>query len=165
MSEAIVIACIGAIGVFVTVLGSIITVQLANSSNKKQQRIMDMRKIKLEYYHKFIEAWVRKYNYFICPDCEEAVEANLNFILEVNRLPLYASQEMVSLIEEIRKNKNNVDFSHLYEVLRKDLSSDGFTAFQNLQFSFTIPDAVIGTKNGRKEIYKNGQGTDGLIGR
>ena len=112
-----------------------------------------MRTIKLEYYHKFIEAFARKYNYISCPDSKEAVEANLNFILEINRLPLYASQEMVHLIESIRNNGGQNQFSELYSVLRKDLSTDEFSAFNDLNFSFTIPEKTIITdKDGNKIV-------------
>lgn len=153
MSENIIIAIIGTVGVFATIIGSIIAVQLTNNFNEKQQRILDMRKIKLEYYHRFIEAFAKKYNYCACADSVEGVEANLNFILEVNRLPLYASQEMVDLIENIRANGGSSNFSELYTVLRKDLSTDEFLTFANLNFSFTIPEkTVIADERGNKKV-------------
>jgi ABC-type lipoprotein release transport system permease subunit len=56
MSENIVIAIISALGIALAVIGSIVGVQLTNNFNQKQQRMMDMRKVKIDCYHKFIES-------------------------------------------------------------------------------------------------------------
>jgi len=59
-SEGIVIAMIGAASAIITILGSVLTTQLSNKAKAEQQLSAEVRKIKQEYYNKFIQVFSEK---------------------------------------------------------------------------------------------------------
>ena len=67
--------------------------------------------------------------------------------LETGRLPLYASKEFTELIAHSMKGSPEaaeVTIASMYEVMRKDLVSDNYKAFKNLQFnSIMLPNPVV----------------------
>lgn len=115
--------------------------ELAYLSDAKLQRNAEARKIKQDYYHMFLEALSIKLSDISTMDTENAIIANQRFCIEVNRLPLYASQEVVEFVSEFASGRGkSPEFKALYEVIRKDLCSDTYDNFENLsQFYFQIP--------------------------
>ena len=135
MDNEIIIAIIAAVATVTTVIGSIIATALTNNSQQEQQRIEAVRDMKRTYYNSFIEAYTRKLQFVAKPDSPEKIEAEMQFMLEVNRLPLYASQEMVEFIsamhdETTAKNTSTSDF---FVIMRRDLCSNNFQPFDNLK--------------------------------
>lgn len=117
-----------------TFIGSLASIGLTLDSNIKQKRAENVLNTKLKYYHQFCEAYVKKCSYIKYPMTLEAIESNMEFVKEVNRLPLYSSQKIILLIE---KNKdryiNQISNSEVeeiqklnkeYENLKNDLSND-----------------------------------------
>lgn len=142
-SDNVVIAFIGALAAFFTIIGSIYVAQNTANSNAKQQRDMEVRKLKQEYYHVFLEAMYLKFSNIKNMDCNETVEANKRFCIEVNRLPLYASQEVVESINDFAGGGAPPEFSILYELIRKDLCSSTYEQFRNLKkIYFQIPNKI-----------------------
>ncbi|MFQ7522520.1 MAG: hypothetical protein ACLRLW_04720 [Terrisporobacter sp.] len=127
-------ALITQVGVLLTFIGSLASIGLTLDSNIKQKRAENVLNTKLKYYHQFCEAYVKKCSYIKYPMTLEAIESNMEFVKEVNRLPLYSSQKIILLIE---KNKdryiNQISNSEVeeiqklnkeYENLKNDLSND-----------------------------------------
>lgn len=147
--EAIKIAVISAAAVMATVLGSVIVAQLTNISIAKQRRAAEARTIKQKNYHNFFDAFWRKHASFKTTplDTQGQLEASLSLCLETGRLPLYASKEFTELIAHSMKGSPEaaeVTIASMYEVMRKDLVSDNYKAFKNLQFnSIMLPNPVV----------------------
>ena len=127
-------ALITQVGVLLTFIGSLASIGLTLDSNIKQKRAENVLNTKLKYYHQFCEAYVKKCSYIKYPMTLEAIESNMEFVKEVNRLHLYSSQKIILLIE---KNKdryiNQISNSEVeeiqklnkeYENLKNDLSND-----------------------------------------
>ena len=127
-------ALITQVGVLLTFIGSLASIGLTLDSNIKQKRAENVLNTKLKYYHQFCEAYVKKCSYIKYPMTLEAIESNMEFVKEVNRLPLYSSQKIILLIE---KNKdryiNQISNSEVeeiqklnkeYENLKNYLSND-----------------------------------------
>lgn len=151
ISDNVAITLITSLGILLTIIGSITIVQMTSKSNLKEQRAMDIRKIKLKYYHRFMESYNNKLMYV-----SESTNSNLDvqkklakldeeFNLEVNRLPLYASQEVIEFIENVKNQNNNVDtsFGKMYELIRKDISNDEFNEFKGLNVSLSMPEFIV----------------------
>lgn len=163
ISDNVAITLITSLGILLTIIGSITIVQMTSKSNLKEQRAMDIRKIKLKYYHKFMESYNNKLMY-----SSELTKNNLSiqkklakldeaFNLEVNRLPLYASQEVVEFIENAKDTTDNKDttFGKMYELIRKDISNDEFNEFEKLNISHSVPKfIVIKEENGNENLIK-----------
>lgn len=156
MSDNVKIALITVVGALLTIIGSMVIVFLTQKANIKEKKAADIRDIKLKYYHKFCEAYVNKHLYMGKENCIESVEANMEFIREVNRLPLYASNEMIAFIEKIKNPDDAKDtkFDEMYILIRDDLNSDEFKRFnKDLETSLAISDKVIiQDKEGNKKI-------------
>lgn len=156
MNNEIIIAIIAAVATIITVIGSIIATALTNNSQQEQQRIEAVRNMKRTYYNAFIEAYTKKLQFFTKPESPEKIEAEMRFMLEVNRLPLYASQEMVEFIsamhdEATAKNTSTSDF---FVIMRRDLCSNDFQQFDNLSetpISLSSKVVVLDSK-GKKSI-------------
>ena len=104
------------------------------------QRIAEARKIKQDYYHVLLEAISNHLSYNGDMRTQEAMLASKNFCVEINRLPLYASQDVVKFVNESVVGGRGAEFTELYDLIRKDLCSDVFSSFEGLSgVSFQIP--------------------------
>ena len=141
VSDNIILAFIGALTAIITIVGSIYVNQQLSVDNARQQREMEIRKIKQEYYHKFTESFMLKIAYLPKPDSDEYKSADKYFCLERNRLPLYASQELIEWVDSVARGTiPNADFTVLYDMIRKDLCNNDFKEFNNLkEISVTLP--------------------------
>lgn len=109
-------------------------------SDTKLQKNSEARKIKQDYYHIFLESLSVKLSHLNKMHTEDAILANRKFCIEFNRLPLYASQEVVEFLSKNTKDTKALEFTELYELIRKDLCSDTYDDFENLlSFPFQIP--------------------------
>lgn len=112
--------------------------------------------MKRTYYNQLTESFTKKLMYIGKPDSIEKVEAEMRFLEEANRLPLYASQEMVEFIEQMKNPEiaRNTSTKEFYIIMRKDLCSNNFDEFNNLnEIGIGIPDKVIITNSqGEKNI-------------
>ena len=122
----------------------------------KEQKIIADREMKRKYYNAFIEAFTKKLFYINKPDCMEKIEAEMTFVLEANRLPLYASEEMIQFIERIKNSTiaKETKMEEFLVILRKDLCENSFDNFSDIkEITLTMPNRVIYTDlNGRKNI-------------
>jgi hypothetical protein len=138
-SETIKISLIASLTAIISIIGSVFVNQHLSNENSKQQRAVEIRIIKQEYYHKFTESFLLKMTYLNQPDTQKYLEADRIFCLEKNRLPLYASQEIVELVESVARGAN-VNFTTLFDLIRKDLCRNDFIEFSELkEISVTLP--------------------------
>ena len=115
--------------------------ELAYLKDSRLQRNAEARKIKQDYYHMFLEAVSIKFSHIKSMKTEDGILANRKFCVEVNRLPLYASQEVVEFVSQFAGGGKAPEFTALYEVIRKDLCSDTYSEFNNLsKFHCQIPE-------------------------
>lgn len=154
VSETIKISLIASLTAIISIIGSVFVNQHLSNENSKQQRAVEIRKIKQEFYHKFTESFLLKLTYLQKieskkidlnnpdlnnPDIQKYLEADRFFCLEKNRLPLYASQELVELVESVAKG-TNINFTTLFDLIRKDLCNNDFFVFNDLkEISMTLP--------------------------
>lgn len=86
----------------------------------------------------------------------EKIEAEMTFVLEANRLPLYASEEMIQFIERIKNSTiaKETKMEEFLVILRKDLCENSFDNFSDIKkIALVMPNRVIYTDlNGRKNI-------------
>ena len=154
MKMEIIVALIAAGATVLTIIGSIVAVKVTSSSQIKEQKIAADREMKRKYYNAFIEAFTKKLFYINKPDCMEKIEAEMTFVLEANRLPLYASEEMIQFIERIKNPQiaKETKMEELLVILRKDLCENSFDNFSDIkEITLTMPNRVIYTDlNGRK---------------
>ncbi len=151
------VALIAAVTTICTVIGSIYAVNSTNSSQLELKRIDSIRDMKRTYYNALAKSFALKLMYNDVPDSIEKVEAEMNFLKEANRLPLYASQEMIEFIEKMKDPKlaANTKISDFYIIMRNDLYSTDFKPFDSqFELSITMPHAVIITDpQGNKQIW------------
>lgn len=122
--------------------------ELAYLKDSRLQRNAEARKIKQDYYHMFLEAVSIKLSHINRMETEEGILANRKYCVEVNRLPLYASQEVVDFVSQSAGGDKAPEFTALYEIIRKDLCSDTYDEFNNLsQFYFQIPEKIKANKS------------------
>ena len=156
MKMEIIVALIAAGATVLTIIGSIVAVKVTSNSQIKEQKIAADREMKRKYYNAFIEAFTKKLFYINKPDCMEKIEAEMTFVLEANRLPLYASEEMIQFIERIKNPQiaKETKMEELLVILRKDLCENSFDNFSDIkEITLTMPNRVIYTDlNGRKNI-------------
>ena len=139
-SDNVTIAFIGALAGLITILGSVVLAQRTARSNAQLQRDMEARKLKQEYYHNFLEALSIKHAFLNELESGDGFEANKTFCTEVNRLPLYASQEIVEVVNQFAAGGKPPEFSEFYELVRKDLCSNSYECFEGLkQMHFQLP--------------------------
>lgn len=120
-------------------IGTVMTIQ----GGLEEQRVVANREMKQMYYNQFMEAYTNK----MIADSSGTRNENIDvqFNLEVNRLPLYASQEMIEHVEKLKNPKPGDDISakRFYEIMRRDLCSEKFIKFKDLpEITFTIPSKV-----------------------
>lgn len=156
MKMEIIVVLIAAGATVLTIIGSIVAVKVTSNSQIKEQKIAADREMKRKYYNAFIEAFTKKLFYINKPDCMEKIEAEMTFVLEANRLPLYASEEMIQFIERIKNPQiaKETKMEELLVILRKDLCENSFDNFSDIkEITLTMPNRVIYTDlNGRKNI-------------
>lgn len=156
MKMEIIVALIAAGATVLTIIGSIVAVKVTSNSQIKGQKIAADREMKRKYYNAFIEAFTKKLFYINKPDCMEKIEAEMTFVLEANRLPLYASEEMIQFIERIKNPQiaKETKMEEFLVILRKDLCENSFDNFSDIkEITLTMPNSVIYTDlNGRKNI-------------
>lgn len=156
MEMEIIVALIAAGATVLTIIGSIVAVKVTSNSQIKEQKIVADREMKRKYYNAFIEAFTKKLFYINKPDCMEKIEAEMTFVLEANRLPLYASEEMIQFIERIKNPQiaKETKMEEFLVILRKDLCENSFDNFSDIkEITLTMPNRVIYTDlNGRKNI-------------
>ena len=156
MKMEIIVALIAAGATVLTIIGSIVAVKVTSNSQIKEQKIAADREMKRKYYNAFIEAFTKKLFYINKPDCMEKIEAEMTFVLEANRLPLYASEEMIQFIERIKNPQiaKETKMEEFLVILRKDLCENSFDNFSDIkEITLTMPNSVIYTDlNGRKNI-------------
>lgn len=141
IDNAIIYSLITALTAIITVIGSIYVNQSISAESSRNQRLVEIRKMKQDYYHKFTESFMLRMTYIPNQNSTEFKEADKTFCIEKNRLPLYASQKIVEYVDEVASGKNlTADFKTLFELIRKDLNDDTFTDFDNLKnISVTLP--------------------------
>lgn len=156
MKMEIIVALIAAGATVLTIIGSIVAVKVTSNSQIKEQKIAADREMKRKYYNAFIEAFTKKLFYINKPDCMEKIEAEMTFVLEANRLPLYASEEMIQFIERIKNSTiaKETKMEEFLVILRKDLCENSFDNFSDIKkIALVMPNRVIYTDlNGRKNI-------------
>ena len=150
MKMEIIVALIAAGATVLTIIGSIVAVKVTSNSQIKEQKIIADREMKRKYYNAFIEAFTQKLFYINKPDCMEKIEAEMTFVLEANRLPLYASEEMIKNSTIAKETK----MEEFLVILRKDLCENSFDNFSDIKkIALVMPNRVIYTDlNGRKNI-------------
>lgn len=141
VDEKIIISLIGSLTAIITVIGSIYVNKLLSNENSKQQRALEIRKTKQEYYHEFTESFLLRMAYLPNQKSKEFKEADRKFCIEKNRLPLYASQTLIEYVDEVASGKSlTADFKTLFELIRKDLLNDELKEFENLKtLNVTLP--------------------------
>lgn len=154
MTENVVIALIAATATVFTIIGSIVATKMTNNAQLKQQRIEAVREMKRTYYNQLVETFTDKLQYSNKPDSVEKVEANMKFMVEANRLPLYASQDMVKFINDTKVPHNTRSSAEFFNIMREDLCSNDFIEFNGLNdVSMSISNDVIVTDSqGVKQI-------------
>ena len=139
-----------------SIVGSIIAVKLTSNSQIKEQQMAANREMKRKYYNAFIEAFTKKRLYIDKPDCIEKIEAEMAFIFEANRLSLYASEEMIQFVEEMKNptTAKKTTMDNFLTIVRKDLCDNSFEKFSNISgISFVKANKVICTYlDGEKHI-------------
>ena len=133
MSDNVIIEIIGGINAVLSIIGSI----FVNKLTAKQQRDSEVRMIKQQWYNNFLEAFSKKISY-ANNGVEVPEEINAKFCEEFNRLPLYASEEVIECINLLNKNSDRPIFE-LYKVIRNDLCESKYKEFKKVsEFSFQI---------------------------
>jgi hypothetical protein len=141
IDEKIIISLIGSLTAIITVIGSIYVNKLLSNENSKRQRALEIRKTKQEYYHEFTESFLLRIAYLPNQKSKEFKDSDRKFCIEKNRLPLYASQEIIEYVDEVASGKSmTADFKTLFDLIRKDLLNDELKEFQDLKsLNVTLP--------------------------
>lgn len=134
LSENIIIAIIGVAGLMFTALGSILLAKYTTNSEVKMRN----REIKQRYYDEFAEAFIKKNILIRNINHPESKSINEKFFLEVHKLPLYASPEMIDLVERM-KSGEVPSFGTIYSIMRDDLISDRLVPLKNQAIMFSVP--------------------------
>ncbi|MCG5496593.1 hypothetical protein [Ectothiorhodospira variabilis] len=151
VSDNVVIALIGAITAATTIVGSVFIAQITASHEGRKQRQTEARNLKREFYNRFLEHFSRKLATQNSPAGYD-FEGNQKFCIEVNRLPLYASQAVVELVNHIASGRavspGEADFNKLFSAIREDLCDDDYKGFRDLKtIHFQIPNKPQGESN------------------
>ena len=133
METEIIVAIIAASATVMTIIGSIIATQMTTNAQLREQQIASNREMKRNYYAKFIDAFTKKLFYADKPDCVEKVMAEMEFVLEANKLPMFASEEMLQFIEKMKNPKAAQDtpVGEFLKILRNDLCENDFNKLSN----------------------------------
>lgn len=153
----ITIALITAVGAIVTIIGSVYVNQKLSIENAKHQRALEIRRTKQDFYHKFTDSFMLRMTYYLNQNSIEFEEAEVSFCLERNRLPLYASQEIIEFIDKVAAGDGfTPDFKVYYEMVRRDLINEEFKDFDNLgKISITLPSEQTRRGTTKPQIIKD----------
>lgn len=107
-------------------IGYIINSVLSEKDLMKQKNF----EIKQKYYHEFLKIFSIKLNYITKnppkdsnqEEDEELKKINKEFAFEVSRLSLYASSEVIDLIEKMKDNEKNFEVKEMINLIREDLN-------------------------------------------
>lgn len=152
LSDTITAALIAAAAGSVSIVASVALAAHSAAESAKQRRQQEAREVRRRYFHQFLEVMSRKFALDRTDkDSTERQEATSQFCIEVNRLPLYASQNLVEMISRVASGEDpNPDFSKLYSAIREDLCDDSFEPFENLmEFNFQVPNAPRGGEHAK----------------
>jgi hypothetical protein len=147
LSDTVAAALIAAAAGSISIVASVALAAHSAAESAKQKRQQEAREVRRQYFHQFLEVMSRKFALDRAgQDSVERQQATSEFCIEVNRLPLYASQNLVEMISRVASgNDPNPDFSKLYSAIRKDLCDDSFEPFENLaEFHFQVPNPPQG---------------------
>ncbi len=130
-----------------------------NYMQLKLQKSIELQDMKRAYYNEFTEAYTKRLMYQHASGSIEKTEADMKFFIEVNRLPLYASEEMIKFINDMKDPEKaaNTSTADYYSIMRKDLYSTNLEEYHELEnIEITIPGKVVITDNeGNKVIHNN----------
>ena len=142
MSDTIIVALIGVIGTVVTIISSF---KISKDSQKQERELIninaekerrqEMVKTKQQNYHNFIDAFIGKMTYLNNIQNMPS-DINTKFCLEFNRLPFYASIDVINKAN-IFSNYPTLDNANaLFNAIRKDLSKGEyeFEPFDSFNF-------------------------------
>jgi len=150
LSDTIAAALIAAAAGSISIVASVALAAHSAAESAKQKRQQEAREVRRQYFHQFLEVMSRKFALDRTgQDSVERQEATSQFCIEVNRLPLYASQNLVEMISRVASGKDpHPDFSKLYSAIRTDLCDDSFEPFENLaEFNFQVPNPPEGREH------------------
>lgn len=133
-------------GIGVFGLGMLLSIigYLINSWLDRKAKVLE---IKQQYYHKFLEAFIEKMSYQNkLTNSDQEIKkmfdkATEKFAIEVSRLPLYASADVIAFIENCKNSNdsnNSNDINDLYNLIRKDLTSSSFKLKKSIKTSATL---------------------------
>lgn len=142
MSDTIWVAIIGAVATVFTILSSLkISKDNLNEQRKlinlnaQKERDKEVIKIKQSYYNKFIEALAIKMYYM--NNNSQSNSVNEKFCLEFNRLPLYASKNVIHKANEFSQNPTVECLQEIYKLIRDDICNGEYEVFESLgNFNF-----------------------------
>lgn len=132
------------------------------NNNLKNSRILEVRQIKEQYYHKLLECFIKHFSYVQtnneqAKQSEEAARYNMEFCIETSRLALYASKEIILYFSECQKDSKQFNISHLIYLIQKDLEANrekldilGKKELERLPIM--VPDKVIVTNDAKKMV-------------
>ncbi|ODY19609.1 hypothetical protein BBM18_18405 [Vibrio parahaemolyticus] len=121
---------IGSAIALATLIGNQWISKSSKDSELKIERELRYREQKQAYYNKFIEALTLKYNK---PNDPQVMN---DFLVEVNRLPLYASGEVIELVNSVDANESEhieQQYSSLYLKIRDDINNGEFEKLDKLE--------------------------------
>lgn len=149
LTENISVALIGALVAFVTIPGAVWVAVVTANKNAHQQRSMELRQLKREYYNKLEESIVERFSYSNNngPLCKELLDFDLKFAIEVSRTPLYASEKIIKFLNNCTNNTSNISFAELNNLIREDILSDEILPFKeaSTRLELYLPPHVIRT--------------------
>jgi len=137
------------------------------NNNVKNARIVDERRLKAQYYHVFLESCIKYFSYVQNKNAQanmslEAADYNMNFCIEVSRLPLYASEEIIQYLSKCQDKTEALDLSKLENLIIDDLESNdvenekGKKNNEQLKVNKVIvPTNLIVTIEGKKTVINN----------
>lgn len=146
MSDTIVVALIGAIGTVVTILSSF---KISKDSkrqereliniNAEKERHQEMVRTKQQNYNNFIEAFIHKM-YYLNNIQNMPSDINNKFCLEFNRLPFYASKDVINKANIFSNSPSLDNANALFNAIRKDLSKGEYEFEPFDSFNFQCAD-------------------------
>lgn len=121
-------------GALIVVVFLVVAKMITGAIEKREvyKSNLEMRKIKIEYYHQFLDTL-----YYYLKDRENKQFMD-KFYHQISILPLYASEEVIAEAEQL-KTMPVINTTHLYELIRSDLVSNSSMEIRDLSlFSFGL---------------------------
>jgi hypothetical protein len=144
ISDNVKIAVIAGVTTILTILGTVMVTQMTNANNLERDRNADVFKIKQENYSRFVEALS---DHLSCQALlnsqaiskDKALDAQIRFLREQHRVPLYASQAVVEWVNSIaigNRPEGGAEMNRFYSLVRSDLCTSTYQEFKNLPAIF-----------------------------